>query len=86
MVHCVDIVTDHSRGPGRAIGPACVCISVSVCPALTFELNDILPRNLARRFTFIITKSISKVKVTGQSSRSPDETGAQQLPRWPTVA
>ena len=33
---------DHFSGPGRAVGPMCVCVCVSVCvPIITFELNNL---------------------------------------------
>jgi len=64
-------VTDHSSGPGRAIGP--LCLSVCICPDKTFEWNNFWPLLLARSFILTLSTSGTKVKVIGQSSRPPDD-------------
>jgi len=46
--------TDRFSGPGRAKGPACVCVCVQT---ITFELNDIWPRYFACWFTLIWSRS-----------------------------
>jgi len=51
----------------------CVCVGLPVCRTITFELNDLLPTYLAHWFSLILSTSLSKVKVTGQSSPPEDE-------------
>lgn len=54
------------HGPARAVCP--VCVNVSCVGTITVALNDFLPRYLARWFILTVyRRSISKVKVVGQS-------------------
>ena len=66
IVH-LSLLTDHFRGPGRAVGPPCL----SVCP-VNNSFNE-MTADLRIGMLVILTRSSLKVKVTGQSSRSQDE-------------
>ena len=50
---------------------------MSVFLTITLERNDLLPRHSARWFILTQSRSSSQVKVTGQSSRSHEESVAE---------
>ena len=62
------IFTDHFSGPGKAIGPACVCAFLSMTPEVTFEINDLWPIYLAS--SFILTFSVVKFEGSQGNGRS----------------
>ena len=70
--------------PGRAIGRVCVCLCLCV-RALTVELNDLLPRYLARWLTDLPLYTV-KVKFEGYRLKFQAIEGQHDLLRWTTVA
>jgi len=52
-------------GSGRALGPVCFCV-----PTIHFELNIDWPRYIAGWSILPMSRSVSKVDIIGQSSRS----------------
>jgi len=63
---------DYFSGAAKAISPVCVRVYTGV-GTITFDLSDVWPRYLAYQFSLTLSRSSSKFKVTGQSSRSQEE-------------
>jgi len=60
------LVTDTFNGPGRSLAQVCMLVYVRT---ITFEWNDLWCRYLSCRFS----STLSRSRLSGQSSRSQDE-------------
>jgi len=61
-IECSLVTSDHFSGPGRRVGPVCVCVCLPVCPAC--ELN-IWRSSSSRCYLGQIVKVTRMSKVTG---------------------
>jgi len=64
------VLQDHSSGPGQAIGTTCVCVCMSDHYLLNQITSDL---DIACWLVMTLSRSCSRVKVIGQTSRSHDE-------------